>query len=290
MSTIESIINRAKSIAKKNWLQAVNILEEQIELNPAESQLYLALAELLISRNQYRPALQHLLRALGHDPDNEEIIHLIGLCYMMLSEYRLALAHLKRIKNPSFDVLYNIGYAQAVSGNHRECLQTMEALLEELPDHPYIYYLIIEQHFSIGQIDEAIKYLNRALESLHEDQQIFMFAGLLYGAKQDWLKSYYYYNKAMSMGKTQNVEYSLRTAEAAMHVGLHERAITLLLDCEKRWPHISEIYSNLIKLYMHLDKMEEAADVARRADKNITRMSPNLKYYKSLLEQQLSDA
>ncbi|MFW5629093.1 MAG: tetratricopeptide repeat protein [Candidatus Cloacimonadaceae bacterium] len=286
MSTIDSVVNRAKSIAKKNWLQAVNMLEDQVELNPGESKLYLALADILIARSQYRHALQHLLRALGHDPDNDEIIHLIGLCYMMLSEYRLALAHLKRIKNPGFDVLYNIGYAQAVSGRRKECLETMESLLEELPDHPYIYYLILEQHFSMGQLDEAIKYLNRALENIKGDQQIYIFAGLIYSAQQNWLKSYYYYNKALSMGQMKNVEYMLRAAEAAMHVGLHERAITMLLECEKRWPHVSEIYSNLIKLYMHLDKMDEAADVVQRADKNITKMSPSLKFYKSLVEQQ----
>jgi len=29
MSTIDSVVNRAKSIAKKNWLQAVNMLEDQ---------------------------------------------------------------------------------------------------------------------------------------------------------------------------------------------------------------------------------------------------------------------
>jgi len=37
---------------------------------------------------------------------------------------------------------------------------------------------------------------------------------------------------------------------------------------------------------MHLDKMDEAADVVQRADKNITKMSPSLKFYKSLVEQQ----
>jgi len=63
-------------------------------------------------------------------------------------------------------------------------LETMESLLEELPDHPYIYYLILEQHFSMGQLDEAIKYLNRALENIKGDQQIYIFAGLIYSAQQ----------------------------------------------------------------------------------------------------------
>jgi len=92
-------------------------------------------------------------------------------------------------------------------------LETMESLLEELPDHPYIYYLILEQHFSMGQLDEAIKYLNRALENIKGDQQIYIFAGLIYSAQQNWLKSYYYYNKALSMGQMKNVEYMLRAAE-----------------------------------------------------------------------------
>lgn len=287
MNTIDSIIVLAKQTAKKNWLQAMNILEHQIDETPTEPRLYKTLGEILMAKGQYRPALTQFLRALGYDPDSADILHSIGLCYMMTGEHRLALAYLKRIVDPTQDVLYNIGYAQSFLGQHEESLRTLQKLLEDLPDHPYVIYMTFEQYYSLGMYDEAISFVEEAIQNIGEDLQLYLFAGLAYSLKREWLRSFYYYDKAMKLGKINNVDSMLRAAEAAMHLGIHQRAIDLLLQCEKRWPYISEIYANLVKIYLHLDKSEEAKQVVKRADEKLESMSPTLRFLKSMVREKV---
>lgn len=282
---IDLIIQQAHELGRKNWVHAMHLLNTAADEHPNEPRLQESLAELFLTRLHYSSALKHYLRALASQPDNQNLIQSIASCYMGLRDYRLALVYLQRVKSPGDDVLYNIGYAQALLGKNRECIETMKLLLKRLPNHPYVYYVIIEQYYELGDLDEAIRYLKIAQTLAGDHLQLSVFAGLIYSTKGLDLLAFYHYNNASKMGKITNPDHLIRHATSAMKIGLPNEAIRILLDCEKKWPYMNEIYVNLIKAYLFLGDKNKANEALNRARKHVSRLSPSLR----LMEERLKD-
>jgi tetratricopeptide (TPR) repeat protein len=282
---IDHIIQQAQELGKKNWVHAMHILNSAADELPDEPRLQTSLAELFLIRLQYSNALKHYLRALSFQPDNQNLIQAIASCYLGQREYRLALVYFQRIKNQSDDVLYNIGYTQALLGKNRECIETMRKLLKRLPNHPYVYYVIIEQFYELGELDEAIRYLKNAQTLSGDHMQLSVFAGLIYSTKGQDMLAYYHYSKASKMGRINNPDHMIRYAMSALKAGLPREALKILQECEKYWPYLSEIYVNQMRTYLFLGDKKKAAEVLKRAKKNVSRLSPALR----LMEERLKD-
>ncbi|MCK9333533.1 MAG: tetratricopeptide repeat protein, partial [Candidatus Cloacimonetes bacterium] len=235
---------------------------------------------------QYSMALKHYLRSLALDPENLRVVVAIAGCYLALGEYRLALIYYKRIPDPPEEILYNIGYAQALMGSHQECIDTMQKLRKRLPKHPYVYFVIIEQYIEMRESDEAMRYLRKAQECCPDHVQLNLFAGLIYSDKKMWLQAYYYYRKASKMAKINNPEHMIRYSAAALQTGLPQESISILLQCEKAWPYLSEIYLNLVKTYLFIGDTKSAASVIKRAKNSLSHLSPALKIMQERLKKQ----
>ncbi|MCK9557542.1 MAG: hypothetical protein WCQ59_03830 [Candidatus Cloacimonadaceae bacterium] len=282
---IDQIIIQAQELGRKNWLHAMHVLQSAVDEHPNEPRLHTSMAELFIFRMQYSMALKHYLRALSIEPDNLQIIQAIGACYMATGEYRLALVYYKRIPNPSEDILYNIGYAQALMGKSRDCINTMLKLSKRLPNHPYVYFVIIEQYMELGDTDEALHYIQIAQKYAGEHIQLYLFAGLIYSQKDMWMLSYYNYRKAAEAGKINNPEHMMSFAAAALKTGLPRESIRILRESERKWPYLSEIYANLAKTYIYLGEIAEAEKVLARAKKNLAHLSPALRLMQERLKE-----
>lgn len=281
---IYQIIVQAQELGRKNWLHAMHVLQSAADEHPNEPRLQASMAELFLFRMQYNMALKHYLRALSIEPDNQRIIQAIGACYMATGEYRLALVYYKRILDPTEDIMYNIGYAQALMGKNRECIETMLELRKRLPNHPFVYFVIIEQYVELGDTDEALRYIKMAQAYAGEHIQLYLFAGLIYSQKEMWMVSFYNYRKAAEMGKINNPEHMMRYAAAALKTGMPRESIRILKESEKAWPYLSEIYVNLVKTYIFLGESSEAKKTLSRAKKNLARLSPALRFMQERLK------
>ncbi|MCB5271016.1 MAG: hypothetical protein LHW56_04140 [Candidatus Cloacimonetes bacterium] len=269
---IDNILQKAMALSKSNWVHAIHLLTSAEEEHPDDTRLQTMIADLHFFRLQYKHALKHYLKALSSDPGNTRIIHAIASCYMANNDYRLALAYFKRIPNPTDDVLYNTGYLYAILGRHKECISIMKELLARLPNHPFVYYVLIEQHYELGLQDEALRYIRQAEQKAGKQQQLNLLAALVYSAKEQWLPVYYHYTQAESMGEINNLDHCLRYANAANIVGLPERAIGILLRAEKKWSYISDIYIMLLRITIKLKDYKQAEQIVKRAKKNLRQL------------------
>lgn len=283
--TIDGIIKQAQELSKKNWIHAMHILQNAEDQHPDEPRLQTTIADLFITKMHYQSALKHYLRALAYEPDNPLLIQAIASCYLAQREYRLALVYYLRIKNPSEDILYNIGYTQALLGKKRDSIATMQKLLTRLPNHPFVYYVIIEQYYELGETDEALRYLRQARQYCGENMQLSLFGGLLFSAKGMHMQAYYSYSQAASSGKIKNPDHMIRFASSALNTGLPLEAIRILQDAEGQWPYLSEIYVNQMRTYLYLGDVHKAKEVLMRARKKVSRHSPSLR----LMEERLKE-
>lgn len=269
---IEQTLKKAMALSRTNWVHAIHLLTSAEEKHPDDTRLQTLMADLHFFRLQYKHAIKHYLKALSSDPANTRIIQAIASCYMANNEYRLALAYYKRIPNPTDDVLYNIGYLYAILGRHKECISIMKELLTRLPNHPFIYYVLIEQYYEHGLHDEALRYTKMAMQKAGKQQQLYLLAALVYSAKEQWLSVYYSYHQAETMGAINNIDHYLRYANAASVIGFPQRAVRILLQAEQKWPYISDVYTMLLRLLIKRKDYIQANQVVKRARKNLRQL------------------
>lgn len=286
--TVDNYIHQARLVHEKNWVKAVHILKMGIEQYPQEPSLHITLANIYGLKNQHKEALKHQLKAMALDQGNPDILFSIGMSYLLIYEHRLALAYFKRIPDPSDEVLYNIGYLQAALGQNQESIQTMTQLLKRVPAYPYIYLLIVEQLFGQGKFDEAMEYLKEAEAKLGKNPQLLILSASYYASRSMWLHAYHHYSESAALAPIINPEAMMQYAQAAMNLGLNDKALEILLTCEKKWPYIGEIYTNLVRLYLYLGRTQEAKEVTERAESKLSRMNPALRFLKERLNRELS--
>jgi len=282
---LDKTLIKARELSQKNWLHAVHLLNSIEDDHPNDFRVQTSLADIYYSRMQFSHALKYYLKALSVDPGNTKIIYAIGTCYLSRRDYRLALAYLKRIPDPSEDVLYNIGYAQALLGMHAQCIKTMLELIKRLPHHPYLYSILIEQYFELGELDEALFYVKQAEKNAGDSFQTQSLAGLIYATREQWLPAYYYYRKAEDNGVLNNPEHLLRYANAARMVGRAQECIRILRYGESKWPYINDIHVMLIRTLIQERKFDEAKAAAEKAKRDVQNAPPVLR----LLLERLKD-
>ncbi|MCB5261576.1 MAG: hypothetical protein LHW64_06500 [Candidatus Cloacimonetes bacterium] len=269
---IEHILQKAMALSKTNWVHAYHLLTSAEEEHPDDIRVQTTMADLHFFRLQYKQAIKHYLKALSSDPGNIRTIQAIASCYMANNEYRLALAYFKRIPKPTDDVLYNTGYLCAILGRHKECITIMQDLLIRLPNHPFVYYVLIEQYFEQGQHDEALRYTKMAQQKAGKQQQLYLLAALVYSSKELWLPVYYSYQQAQTMGEISNIDHYLRYANAASVIGFPERAVSILLQAEQKWPYVGDVYTMLLRLMIKRKDYKQAKQVVSRARKNLKKL------------------
>nr|MDK2851383.1 hypothetical protein [Candidatus Cloacimonadota bacterium] len=282
---LDKTLIQAQELSQKNWIYAVHLLTQAEDEHPNDPRVQTSLGDLYFNRMQFSHALKYYLKVLSQNPGDSMIIQAIGTCYLYKHDFRLALAYFTRIPNPSEDVLYNIGYIQAILGKHDDCIKTMLELLRKIPNHPYIYFILIEQYFVLGKLDEALYYVKQAEKFAGPHSQSYLLAGLIYSTREQWLPAYYYYHKAEEFGPINNPEHVLRYANSARMIGEIKQSIRILLYGESKYSYLSDIYVMLIRILIEEDRIDQAKEVAKRARKNLENIPPVLR----LLIQRLKD-
>ncbi len=283
---INNLLIRVQELQKSNWLHALHLLYEAKERYPEDPRLSIAQAELYLSRMQYEKALSSYISALAIDPGNQQILVAIAGCYMATGEYRLALAYYQRVVNPADELVYNIALAQAFLGKHYDSIESIKRILPRMDRHPFLYFIIVEQLYRLGKLDEAVEYLDLAFSKAGSHTQLYLLAGVIYGQKNNWLKAYHSYKTADLQNMIGNPDHLMQYAKAAQNIGLLDKAKEILMRAIHANPYVSEVYAELIKIHLEAGDTESAQLVLKLAQSKVTRMSPVLK----LLQERLRDS
>ena len=286
MSKHDTTILRAKELLRTNWIHALHILRDAADENPQEPKFQVAIGDILASRRTFDKALQHYLIALSLDPSNQQVLALIGNCYLSSGDYRLALAYFQKIVNPEDDILYNIAIAQAFLGKHEECVCTLKEILPRFPNHPFIYYLIVEQYYYLSQFETALEYIDTAKHHAGEHHQLYLLNAMIYSSLKRPLLAFDQYKKADAMNPINNSDQLLNYAMNANKSGLWQEAITIYLRITNRFPYISESWVEIIKIYLDREDYNQARRYLDLAKRKIDRPNSTLR----LLQKRLKDS
>lgn len=264
-------IRRAMDLQSSNWIHALHILREAADENPKEAKYQIAIADIFASRASYEKALQHYLIALSLDPSDQHVTAMIANSYLSTGEYRLALAYYQKILDPTDDIIYNTAITQAFLGKHQECIDTLLRILPHFPNHPFIYYILVEQYYYLSDLDTAMNYIDIAKKNSALNAQIYTLGGIIYADRRNYLMAYDFYRKADQLSPLSHTEHVNKYAKAALECGLWQTAIKIYERNIHRHPMMSEAWVEIIKIYMDQGNYSAATRYLDMAKKHVNR-------------------
>lgn len=289
LTEINNLIQRANAVVKTNWLSAVYILQEGLKEAPEDISILTNLGDIYLERQLYEKSLSYYNKAISLCPDNPQLMFLIGSCYFSLGEYRIALSYFNRITNPPPEVLYNSALAYAFSGAYQESINIINELLGVIDDNPFMYFLLIEQYLRLQNYDSAYQTILIAEKKFGKHKQLLLLSALVYGKKEIWLKSYYSFVEYEQSGSLLNPDHLIAYANAAVKIGMNDKAIELLQRVLNINPYIADSYEQLIRLLLMKNDFPTARKMLTKAIKYLARLTPVLYLFKERIDNHLPD-
>ena len=155
---------------------ALQILQEIIELKPDEASVYHALAVVYAENEDYQAAIAALQNAIKHDSAKEDLLLYLGHLYEkagMFDESIAAMREVLAINNENADALNFIGYLYADRGIHlREARTLIKKAHAIKPDDGYILDSLGWVYFKMERYKKALKHLEHAYRLVPDDPTI----------------------------------------------------------------------------------------------------------------------
>ncbi len=155
--------------------QAMEKLNEAIELGPEHAEWYFNMALTLDGLEQYEKAVEYYQRALECTPDDVEIMNCLGVNYTRTAQYDLSLSMFEQIEqvDPMFEPAYCnriITYTEMDQYNRAEQMFYMAQQIA--PDCPLCYYNIGNSLFTQAEYERALWCWDKCAELAPDHPQI----------------------------------------------------------------------------------------------------------------------
>jgi tetratricopeptide (TPR) repeat protein len=194
-----------------NFTQALNIMEESVQLDPNNPDAQSQLGFLYSRLNQYENAVSAYSNALNMDPNNYMSAYGLGIAHIRLNQFQQAIAPLTQCTkiNPDFpDAFFNLGMAHerleqyenaaqayeqfikinpgpawtglnqvgaiyAKLGQFEKAIVAFQEVLKERPDDIKANYNIAYAYDNAGQYNEAAGYYRKLIDLNPEDAKAY---------------------------------------------------------------------------------------------------------------------
>lgn len=205
------------SIARNSqWIREADLWSDSTKKSPDDPRPYTNMAAALNRVYKYHEAIREYTKALGMNPDNHIALNGLGFAYFQLGRYDDAAAEYRKAIEAFDDPLYHDNLAMALekSGNIREAVEEVSALIRRKPDdislraylltllhkigerESYLYGLaqkgersrnprdLLEAGWACTGLDrnsEAVEFLDRALDASPGQPAAHYFLGIALG-------------------------------------------------------------------------------------------------------------
>lgn len=283
MKEIDKLIWQSRLQRHKNWLKVRNLLLDGINKFPKNREIYLELADLYVSKNIYRKAIEVYQRVLWFNKEDQFILLRIGNCFLSLKEYSLAIDYYNMIQKPEAEMLYNKSFAFSRLGKSDDAIKNLEKIFEYNLTSNIPYILMAELQFSKRQYRKAIEYIEISEEKFGKNKTHFYLKGIAFSHLNQWLKAYMEFHKADKM-HLESAQFFRAFGIANEKIGKTAKAIDLLLRSINLAPSDPSGYIELINLYLKHNRVLEAYNIMRNSKNNIP-----LSFAISLLQRQITE-
>jgi len=286
MSDCINILHQARFYLRTNWLHAVKILEDGIDLHPKSIDLSLELADIHNQKKSYKKALQYYQKVLNLEPKHPFARFKLANVYLDMDEPRLALMQYEKIGDDFPEAKYNKAIAYYRLMMYDEAIQVLKEIVDSNGAIHNAYYLLVELLISVGRLKEGMVYLDKTVEIHGNSPNVHYLKGTAFSYQKNWLSAYSEFMKALP-GYTDNAKIYIKLGIAAENIGQVDKAIQHLKDAirfnDEDKLAVIEFIKILVKYKIVADK-EELAELMKEHDKETVTMA--LKFYENFVLQE----
>ncbi len=268
MDNTQKIIWQAKYLSKRNWLQAVRILREEIKNNADSSELHDLLGDIYFRHKLYSKAVSSYQMALRNNKHENRLLFKLGNSFLSLNEYVLAIDKFEKITDTFPELLYNMAYGYAKIGNLEKSISILKRLIKinKISQVPYIF--LAEIYYTQSKFDLALKYLIDAERMFGKQGTISYLQGLAYTNLKNWLKAFIEFDNAEKLNISSHQFYH-SYGLTCEKIGKIERAILYIKKSISINPSSAACYLDLIRIYLEHDRLTDAYTLITQAKQKV---------------------
>jgi tetratricopeptide (TPR) repeat protein len=181
-----------KFVSQNEEKQALRTFERALEFSPQNIHLILLVAELLFQADKFEQAQQFLEKGLKIEPENKNILMVLGLIWADSLETDKAKALLGKIKTEElglFSKNYVLGFMAAFEQDWKSALGFFKSAWADF-NVPETNYLIGCVYFQLGKSRLALQHLQKAVEVDTNFADAWFMLSVIYQSVGDETKSY----------------------------------------------------------------------------------------------------
>ncbi len=273
---LRKLILRAEALMRTNWLHAAQLLMQAVEENPNDSRPLIALGDFYQKRQLYDKAVRCFQSALKLDPNDNQLKLVIGNTFFAQGEYQLAIVYYDKISQPSTDVRYNKALALAYLGKHQESIAIMRDLMSVIDNNPFIYFLLIEQLFRVGDFEAAQLCIAKAEARIGPHQHLLLLKALSFAHFKNWLMALNAFMAYDRLGNRMQTEHRLVYSDCAVRSGMPSLGISVLERAVEENPYSIGVYEDLVRLLLREKEHTKARKYLKQARRFFPLLSPML--------------
>jgi tetratricopeptide (TPR) repeat protein len=190
-------------IDKSQFSNALQACEIALRQHPNSIIVKIKKAQIYLSQLKLQKAI-HLLKQLEEiENTNPDVMMMLGTCHNMKGEYHRANEYFKKAELYAFEdrdeLLYNIGISFIQTGAYDEALTYLQKALEENPDHEPVLYDIAFCYEKVGDDPHAIEYYNKFLDIDPFSESAWYNLGIIYNRQEDYVQAINAYDFALAI-------------------------------------------------------------------------------------------
>ncbi len=281
--SVANLLIQAEYLMRKNWLEAIKLLENSLTEYPSEKEIYELIGDIYFQEQLHQKAIDNFQKALTFDKKNSQLLFKIGNSYLSLDEPRLSIYYFEQIPEFIPEALYNKAIAFTQMGRIEESIDALTQMLKKtnpLSDLPYTF--LAEQLVQLRQYGRALKVLKDAEVKYGENPNIKLMKGFCYYYQKNWLKAYVAFREA-EKSKWHTASYYHAKGICSEEIGRIDEAETNLWRCIELEPHVPKYYEDLVRLLDRQGKQEAILHLLKKARKTLGGLTPELdNYYRDM--------
>ncbi len=256
-------VNEAhKHYQKGNFAQAERECTDILALEPDNSEVLHLLGLSCHFQGRHEEATAHLERALQSDPDNADIHYDLGNVYHELGRLGEAKESYRRAleREPEhMDALTNLGMVLHDSGEMSEAIAVYQRALVVSPNNPLIHNNIALAYQDNNEVEKAIAHFGRALQLEPNYADVYYNMGHIFMAEGQHAQAFMYFRKSVELNPGLTDAY-IGMAHILVSGGRFDEALPILRELARRHGDSAEIHNMLGVALSEVWALEESLE------------------------------
>lgn len=173
---------------KRNYTQAIEIMQKAIEINGDDAMLYTKIAGLYAERGDYNSALEAYNKALKIQPNDAFIYISVGGLYQNMQDYKAAFEAYNKAMTifPSYKYNYlNMANVKYISKDYKKAIEYYDSFLAAYPEHIEANENLANSYLAIDKSEKACEIYARLLKNNAENfKDYFRYGIALFNTKK----------------------------------------------------------------------------------------------------------